>query len=948
MNLVESKSQRMAELAERMAANGVVPTLADSGEAVLLAWALKDLSFAVWSTEPARAAGVSDAVAALVAQVGGAVCVPAHAHELQALADWTRAVTHLGAGEMNEAITRLDGAATLFERIGQSAHAVQTQVSKIIALAMLGRYDDAAACGEQAKRAFVAAGDVPAAGRVSLNLASMHIRRGEFSSAARLSREAAVLFARVGDHERSVMADINVADAMTSLADFDEALRIYARARMRAAAHGFPVLEALVDESVAALQLTRGRFDEALRGFERARSAYAGLGMPQPEAIAEKQLADVYLELRLLPEALALYQRAAAHFDALGVSGELPEATAQIGRVHALLGRHDEAVVAFGCAASLYEAQGNLVGAAAVDLARAKLALDAQQADQAVTLAQHAASAFDAAGLPEGELRAQAVVALGRLRNGDALAAMAGFRTTLARARSLQLLGLEVRCLTGLGLAAQALHNDELAQSSFEAAVDRFEEQRQALPGDDLRRAFLTDHLRPYQELLRLALQAHADAATPAAARRVLQRLDQFRARALAERLATGPGAAVDARTVALRERLNRLYHQQQKLSDDGEFDAALAQQTRQLEADLLELARRARLGEKRDSPAPALDSGVDLDALGRALADGDALVEYGVLDDELFACIVTPVAVTLHRQLASWAGVQGALASARLQLEALSQGGAHLQAHLDGLTRRAQLRMAQLHQLVWAPLEQTLAHSRRVIVVAPGQLGQLPFAALHDGRRYLAERWELAAAPSARLALHHLRVATRVPQSVLAIGESSRLDHADREARFVAGLFADARVCVGEQATLASLRRHCAEVDIVHLACHARFRSDNPRFSALQLHDGALTVDQVEGLPMWGNVVVLSACETGLAELGEGDEMVGLVRGFLVAGSARVLASLWPVDDAVTAEFMGSFYEALRGGDRAASALCRAQIATMARHPHPYYWAGFTLHGGW
>ena len=135
---------------------------------------------------------------------------------------------------------------------------------------------------------------------------------------------------------------------------------------------------------------------------------------------------------------------------------------------------------------------------------------------------------------------------------------------------------------------------------------------------------------------------------------------------------------------------------------------------------------------------------------------------------------------------------------------------------------------------------------------------------------------------------------------------------------------------------------------DVVHLACHARFRTDNPVFSALHLHDGPLTAGLAESLELRAGIVVLSACETGLAEQGSGDEMVGLVRAFLVAGAARVLASLWPVDDAVTAVFMASFYGALGRGQTPAAALQQAQAQLRQQHPHPFHWAAFMLHGGW
>ncbi len=75
---------------------------------------------------------------------------------------------------------------------------------------------------------------------------------------------------------------------------------------------------------------------------------------------------------------------------------------------------------------------------------------------------------------------------------------------------------------------------------------------------------------------------------------------------------------------------------------------------------------------------------------------------------------------------------------------------------------------------------------------------------------------------------------------------------------------------------------------------------------------------------------------------------MVGLVRAFLVAGAARVLASLWPVDDAITSAFMAHFHGALSRGTTPAASLHFAQAEVMRQHPHPYYWAAFTLHGRW
>ena len=917
-----------------------------NARALALAWALKDQCYAAWSSQPQRAARVAEALRALCTRAAAADAGSAPAREVKALADWTEGIAHITQGRMAEATKSFDRAADGFRRLGQAANAAQTQVPKIVALSMLGHYDDATECAQHTQREFIALGDARGAAKASLNLGGLQERRGNYVQAARHSREASVLFARVGDHEHSVMADINLAKALTATGDFDEALRIYSRAEMRARTHDFPVLQALVDEFVALLRLARGEYRGALAGFESARRQYELLAMPQHLAIAEKQLADVYLELRLLPEAVALFDKALARLQALDVPDEQAWTLAQRGRTQALLARPTQAAESFERATALFAAQGNAVGEAAVTLARAELALNVGDAAQATALAARAADGFVAAGQVDGRVRADVVRAHALLGAGSIEQARALFNVTLAHARRLQLLTAQVRCQVGLGLAAQTLGDTRCAKAAFGDAIELFEDQRRALPGDELRSAFLTDHLRPYQELLRLSLQAHAQAPSPARAAAVLEQLERVRARTLGERLDSASAPTADASTQGLRERLNWLYRHVQRLQDEGESAVAWSDELRRAELELLERARRARL-----TAAPAADiaaDAFDAAALQAALGDADALVEYGVQDDELFACVVTHTGVSLKRRMASWREVLDSLRATRFQIDTLRHGAAPVRQHLANLTERTQRRLERLHALVWAPLASSLVQCRRVLVVPCGPLGLLPFAALHDGTQALAQRFELALVPSARLGLRGLRRQPTAPRHALVLGESSRLPHAAYEARFVAGLFARGTALVGEQATLDALRAQAPQADVLHLACHAQFRSDNPMFSALHLRDAPLSVEAVEALALRPGTVVLSACETGVSDADCGEERIGLVRAFLVAGAARVVASLWPVDDEVTSAFMADFYAALVAGEPPAKALRRAQTKLMASYPHPFFWAAFTLHGGW
>ena len=146
----------------------------------------------------------------------------------------------------------------------------------------------------------------------------------------------------------------------------------------------------------------------------------------------------------------------------------------------------------------------------------------------------------------------------------------------------------------------------------------------------------------------------------------------------------------------------------------------------------------------------------------------------------------------------------------------------------------------------------------------------------------------------------------------------------------------------------------------IVHFATHAVSDSEHPERSGLVLslfdqhgqpQNGFLSLQQIYDLNLPADLVVLSACETALGREIGGEGLVGLVRGFMYAGATRVMASLWSVDDEVTADLMAHFYKSLeQDGLSPAAALRAAQLAVRkeSRWRAPYYWAGFQLEGEW
>jgi len=147
----------------------------------------------------------------------------------------------------------------------------------------------------------------------------------------------------------------------------------------------------------------------------------------------------------------------------------------------------------------------------------------------------------------------------------------------------------------------------------------------------------------------------------------------------------------------------------------------------------------------------------------------------------------------------------------------------------------------------------------------------------------------------------------------------------------------------------------------IVHFATHGLLNNKHPELSGIVLslvdeqgnsQDGFLRLHEIYNLNLPADLIVLSACQTALGKEIRGEGLVGLTRGFMYAGAARVVASLWSVQDKATAELMKRFYAKMLGQEklRPAAALRAAQIEMWKTKPwqSPYYWAAFVLQGEW
>jgi CHAT domain-containing protein len=254
---------------------------------------------------------------------------------------------------------------------------------------------------------------------------------------------------------------------------------------------------------------------------------------------------------------------------------------------------------------------------------------------------------------------------------------------------------------------------------------------------------------------------------------------------------------------------------------------------------------------------------------------------------------------------------------------------------------------LQQLYAALIQPIAERL-EADALIIVPHDLLYYVPFHALFDGQQYVLETKTVAYAPSATILQRILsNQAERALGPPLVLGAvDATIPFAHTEAQLVADLFPQAELRRGDSATIKSL----AEIDrrpaFMHIATHATFRSDNPLFSALKLADGWLTVNDICVLDHCAPLVTLSACETGRSQVQSGDELLGLCRGFLIAGARSLVVSQWIVDDQSAGQLMAHFYRNLQAGRPIHHALRAAQLACLAEYDHPYYWAPFLVTG--
>jgi len=742
--------------------------------------------------------------------------------------------------------------------------------------------------------------------------------------------------------------------------------------------------------------LYSGNVGEATKVLESAVAALKQVPNPGGnEARAHVNFANALEQGGSHSQALEELHSAMAIEGAAGVKGELLAGTlTTMARVYLSLGKPDEAAVALQRAEALsagfkndWLAVGQIkIGLGWLEMYQARPEKAAQYFDMAI---QGFVQALPAGGIFEARARfgfGESLLQMGNMQNAliNFSRAIELFRRDAPDQEQLALaLNARARVYRDLGKHGEAANNSCEAAEVLRRASRRVADDAMA------QAVYRERHSDVFRDCVETRLSQHDW-------RGALLKLEESRSRGFLDALVT--------REVNLSRRVP---HEATLLSqlDDVRRERARIQRRLaeakidppervSLERDLVTLGERRKraIGTlKRVAPEiAALEGEVveSVDKIQESLPKGGVALEYAVGFEDTLLFVLSKGAVQVVRIPVGRDALIGQILAFRQRILRRDL------ADVDVLREQG----SALFKLLLAPVQETIAKAEVLVISPDGPLYDLPFAALWSDAEssYFGARWPLVFSDSLTTwtYLSHRHRVTRskrrlavadpdLPARILASSEIDALPKLPGARVEVEALNTTAPtltdVLLGADANEIRVRQKAPGARLLHFAVHALLDARQPLDSSLVFAsadasaagDGLLHVQEVlDDMDLSADLVVLSGCDTARGTALNGEGLIGFTRAFQFAGADAVMASLWPVSDRPTAEFMEKFYQSVATGESASKALQRALTGTidstvplvmtdtrgaggLAPPPtsrmtraHPYVWASFQLYG--
>jgi len=821
-------------------------------------------------------------------------------------------------GKFDKALENYSSALMLYRELGDSVHVANVLKDRgRVYLMNLDNYSQAIENQQQALSIFQSIGDDAGALEVMQNIGYSHEQLANYETAQAFQKQALELAMRLGDSTKIALSKHLLANIYWKIGNYEPAFRLEKQAEQFFRTTNNLKLQsvALVTEGLILMSL--GNLEDAIQKQQQALELARRINDRQDMANIHKNLGLIYRAQNRWLEAMDQFQQAIALDEAINSRRGLGYGYRDLGSIYLQQGITDQALAYFHKALKISQEilDGRNLAHCLYEIGRTHLFLENQTAalDTLSLAAQQAQALF----IPEVEWRARRLI-------------------------------------------GQLYYENKNWDQSIEAYLDALkiiETMRSQIKVEEYKSGFIDDKLIVYYDLINIYLQiGQQDKALEIVERAksrnfidlLANREIQFSGQVRPELL--NQGKQLENEIYRIQNELAGLLIKGENITRADEAHIALLNQRlqnlkKQYQDFLIELkSQNAELAQLVVVEPP------DLNAIAKSLSNDVAILEYFYTETKFYAWAIT------NQRISSW---QQSIANQRLI------------AAVDTLRTALQQQKSivqisrHLYDLLIAPFEKELNQQTHLVIVPHGILHYLPFAALMDPQeRYLIERYSLSLSPSASL----LKICMDKGESfvsnpnwtpsILAFGNPNlndpqlELPFAEKEIESVRLFYSNVISYFDQQATETAFKQRCHLPNIILLSCHGEFDAGNPLFSCLRLapdatNDGRLTAHEIFQLQLNAYLVAMSACETGLATISAGDEIIGLSRSFIYAGSSSLLSSLWKVDDLATAVLIKRFFRYLKEGESRAKALQKAmELVRSQINVHPSYWAAFNLTG--
>lgn len=768
-----------------------------------------------------------------------------------------------------------------------------------------------------------------------LALGQLYSVTGWLEKASGYTKKARALFSQADDKRGEMESEITLASISFDMGDIAGARELANNSLNSAVLLGLGTSRH--NQLLASMSSETGEYENALHFQEKALNEAKNYGIMGQIIWTTIGLGDIYSRIGDLNRAEKYYREARLVKDTLYMKTKSLDASLDL-RLGEVMNANE-----------YYLSQGSFTGEAVSSLRLAELFLKDGKYDSAGIYLDLSEKKFKAAGNRQGIsnvylVKGRILVDDGKLSAAQILLDSASLMTDFPETTW--------QAWFHMGRLKEKLNRDDDAIESYRKSIGIIEKIRGNLTIDDFKSTYFDSKREVYDRLVRLLLKTNK----PLDALRISE---QARARAFYDILANkkidfkgSVSGDLISREQTKRMEIQKLYKLLQKgpwseENTEGSARSGMEQIRETLEtsqAEYDEILQNLRVNDPAYAEMVTAQP-VNPASLMSALDDQTAMLAYWISDDELISWLITKSEITFNIVPFGRKSLTALVERCRKSIRSNA---------MDEMRPD----LMQLWSLLIDPHERSLNSYRNLVIIPNGPLHFVPFQALMDlNGDYLVQKFNFSYAPSASVFMicnnRSVKSGSKffgVALSDIVLDNRSGLPGTEEEVRNILPLFPDNLSTFGIKSTETFVRNNAPAYNFIHFATHGSYNYEQPLYSHLlfsptEEDDGRFNVYEVFELDLNATLVTLSACESGLGNISQGDEMVGLNRAFLFAGSSSVIVSLWAVADYPTSLLMSNFYRYLKDY-KMNEALSLAQRDVIKVYPQPLYWAPFILIG--